>query len=455
MTDTPRQRRPGETLADLDRRHLWHPFTQQQQWEESEPLVIAAAEGNELIDTDGRRYLDGVASLWVSVHGHRCREIDEAVRAQLDRVAHSTMLGLSNVPAIELARELARVTPEGLERVFYSDSGSTAVEVALKMAYQYWQLRGRPQKHKFIALEQAYHGDTIGAVSVGGIDLFHKIFHPLLFAALRVPAPAEPFAHAAAGQRASAERSLHALGALLEQRHDEIAALVIEPRVQGAAGMLVHPDGYLRAVEKLCRRYDVLLVVDEVATGFGRSGPLFSCDAEGVRPDLMAIAKGITGGYLPLAATLSSEAIYDAFRGAQERKFFHGHTYTGNPLACAAALASLQRIERTDLLATAAARAAQLGAALDARVAPLEHVGQVRRRGLMVGVELVADRERHAPYDAASLMGHHVCMAVRRHGVILRPLGDVVVLMPPLTISEAQIETLVDATAAAIAEVTA
>ena len=325
----------GVTSADpaqLDRDHLWHPFTQQQGWSEEEPLLIERGEGCYLVDVDGRRYLDGTSSLWCNVHGHRHPAIDRAVSEQLDRVAHSTMLGLSHPGAAELAARLVAIAPAGLSRVFYSDSGSTAAEIALKMAFQYQAQRGgeHARRTSFVKLREAYHGDTIGSVSVGGIDLFHATYGPLLFETHA----AEP------GDAADLERVLATHG-------EEVAAVIVEPLVQGAAGILVQPPGYLRAVRELCDAHGVLLICDEVATGFGRTGTMFACEQEGVAPDLLCLAKGLTGGYLPLAATLATEAIYEGFLGAPEeqRTFFHGHTYTGNPLACAAALANLDVFE--------------------------------------------------------------------------------------------------------------
>jgi adenosylmethionine-8-amino-7-oxononanoate aminotransferase len=414
-------------LADKDRRYVWHPFTQMQDWAAADPLIIARAEGNELIDVDGRRYLDGVSSLWVNVHGHHRKELDDAVRAQLDRVAHSTLLGLANVPSIELAERLVQIAPPGLTRVFYSDSGSTAVEIALKIAFQYQKQRGHAEKQKFLALTDAYHGDTIGAVSVGGIDLFHEIFHPLLFHVLRV-APA-----------------IDALEHMLERHAHELAALIVEPLVQGAAGMLMQPPGLLRAARELCTRHGVLLICDEVATGFGRTGTMFACEQEAVAPDLMCLAKGISGGYLPLAATLATDEVYSAFLGEYERQltFFHGHTYTGNPLACAAGIASLELFERERVLEKLQPTIARLHARLDEQLAPLGPVVEIRRRGLMVGIEL-------GPYAYDQAIGARVCRDLRSRGVILRPLGNVLVLMPPLSITAAEIDRLIDATRASI-----
>src|SRR3954451_4269118 len=419
-----------EKAASLDHDHLWHPFTQQRDWVSEQPLMIESADGTELIDTDGRRYLDGVSSLWCNVHGHRNPVIDQAVRAQLDRVAHSTMLGLSHPGAAELAGRLVDIAPPGLDRVFYSDSGSTAVEVALKMAFQYWQHRGgqHVRKTSFICLEEAYHGDTIGSVSVGGMPLFHSTFGPLLFDAHR-----------------AAPGDIDAMERLLAMHEEEVAAVVLEPLVQGAAGMLPHPAGYLRAVRRLCDRHGVLLICDEVATGFGRTGTMFACEQEGVSPDLLCLAKGLTGGYLPLAATLATERIYEGFLGAFEqfRTFFHGHTYTGNPLACAAALATLAVFEQEHTLERLQPKIALLGDLLAEHVATLQSVAEIRRRGFMVGIDLAA-------FPVASRMGHRVTLEARARGAIVRPLGDTVVLMPPLSIAPDELTRLVEITAAAI-----
>jgi adenosylmethionine---8-amino-7-oxononanoate aminotransferase len=419
-------------LATADRAHLWHPFTQQQGWIDEEPLIVDRADGSDLIDVEGRRYIDGVSSLWCNVHGHGHPRIDAAVRDQLDRVAHSTMLGLSHRPGIELARRLAELAPLRLTRVFYSDSGSTATEIALKMAFQYWRQRGEERRTKFVSLRMAYHGDTIGSVSVGGIDLFHSLYQPLLFDSLQ----AEP------GNAADMER-------LLAEHEGEVAAVIMEPLVQGAAGMLVHPDGYLRAVRTLCDRHDVLLILDEVATGFGRTGRMFACEHEAVTPDLLCLAKGITGGYLPLAATLATERIYEGFLGRFEefRTFFHGHTYTGNPLACAAALASLDVFAEERTLEHLERKIELLEQLLEP-LAEHPEVREVRRCGFMVGIEL-------AERPVAARIGHQVTLEARRRGAVVRPLGDVVVLMPPLAISEGALTQLVAITAAAIDAATA
>ncbi|MDP2271855.1 MAG: adenosylmethionine--8-amino-7-oxononanoate transaminase [Archangium sp.] len=438
----------AELLA-LDAAHVWHPFTQMQGWLDDRPLVIERAVGNWLIDTEGRRWLDGISSLWVTVHGHRKQAIDDAVRAQLDKVAHCTLLGQASVPSIELAAKLASIAPKGLGRVFYSDSGSTSVEIAVKMAYQYWQLSGRPGKQKFVALSEAYHGDTIGSVSVGGMELFHERFRHLLFPVERV---ATPHAYRWAGKDVLTE-SLAQLAALFEARADELAGFVVEPLVQGAAGMLMQPAGWLAAVAALCRKHDVLLICDEVATGFGRTGTMFAVEQENVTPDFLCVAKGLTGGYLPLAATLTNDRVYGAFLGRfdQVKTFFHGHTYTGNPLACAAALANLSLFESEKTLTTMKAAEAVLAEGL-ARIAALPQVGEVRRRGFMIGVELVKNRVTKEEFPFAQRAGFQVCLAARKHGVLLRPLGNVVVLMPPLSLNVDEARLLTAALEEAIVE---
>ncbi len=414
--------------SDVDKKHVWHPFTQMREWTDSEPLVVEMAEGNFLIDVEGRKYLDGVSSLWVNVHGHRKASIDRAIVDQLEKVAHSTLLGLSGVPSIELAEKLVKITPDGLERVFYSDSGSTAVEVALKIAFQYWKNLGFERKTLFVTLSQAYHGDTIGSVSLGGIDLFHTIFRPLLFNTLSIPTPF-PYRYPGVSPEECRDRCLDHFRAIAEDKKDEIAAIIVEPLVQGAAGMIVHPKGFLKGIESICRENGMLLVCDEVATGFGRTGKMFACEHEDVRPDLMALAKGLSGGYLPLAATLATEDIYEAFLGAftDYRAFFHGHSYTGNALACAAACANLDVFESEKVVEKAQSKIDLLKELLAAEIEPLPHVGDVRQCGFMVGIELVENRSLRTAYPPELRMGTRVTQNIRRHGVILRPLGDVVV----------------------------
>nr|WP_310794979.1 adenosylmethionine--8-amino-7-oxononanoate transaminase [Desulfofundulus thermocisternus] len=445
-------------LEQWDKEYVWHPFTQMQQYTREKPLIIARGEGSYLIDVEGKRYLDGVSSLWVTVHGHCHPALNRAIKEQLDEIAHSTLLGLANIPSILLAKKLVEITPPGLNKVFYSDAGATAVEIALKMAFQYWQQKegGRfRNKTKFISLVEAYHGDTIGSVSVGGISLFHGIFKPLLFECLHAPAP---YCY-----RCPLERERESCGMacadrleeLLKEHHQEVAAVIIEPLVQGAAGMITAPDGFLRRVRELCTRYNVLLIADEVAVGFGRTGRLFACEHERVSPDLMCLAKGITGGYLPLAATLTTDEVYSAFLGKPEegKTFYHGHTYTGNPLACAAALASIELFEKENLLAALQPKIELLHRKLEG-FWELPHVGDIRQRGMMVGIELVADKKTKQPYPKEEQVGHRVILEARRRGLVIRPLDNVIVLMPVLAMSEEELNQVLEITYESIAVVT-
>jgi adenosylmethionine-8-amino-7-oxononanoate aminotransferase len=435
------------TLTELrqwDRDHVWHPFTPVPEGGGEPPLFIERAEGCYLIDSEGRRYLDGVSSLWCNVHGHRVPELDAALREQAERVAHSTMLGLANVPATELARRLVELAPPGLTRVFYSDDGATAVEVALKMAFQYWRQcpEPRPGKTKFLALQSAYHGDTLGDVSVGDVGRFHRLFGPLLFPTLKAPSPYCYRCPLGLERTACRIDCVEKLAALVREHADELAAVVVEPLVQGAGGMITAPAGFLRRVREVTREHGVLLIADEVATGFGRTGTLFACEQEGVTPDFLCLAKGLTGGYLPLAATLATEEVFRAFVGPPEagRAFYHGHTYTGNPLGAAVALANL-RLLQAGVMAALPAKVERLRRHL-ARVAELPCVGEVRQCGLIAGVELVADRATKAPFPAARRVGARACRLARDKGALLRPLGDVIVVMPPLAIDDSALELL-------------
>lgn len=442
-------------IETLDRKHLWHPFTQMKEWVEEPPMIITEGRGVFLKDIYGKWYIDGVSSIWVNVHGYGKREIDDAIKEQVGRISHSTLLGLTHPLAAELAGMIVKIVPKGLTKVFYSDSGSTAVEIGLKMAFQYWQHKGNRQKTKFISLTNAYHGDTIGAVSVGGIELFHELFSPLLFESFKADSP---YCYRCTLKKTYPSCKLACLKSMekvLKKHHKEIAGLVIEPLVQGAAGMIVFPDGYLKGVRRLCNKYKVLMIADEVATGIGRTGKMFACEHEGVSPDILCLAKGITGGYLPLAATVTAEKIYKVFLGNYEelKSFFHGHTYTGNQLACAAAIANLSLFKKEGTLRKMRPRIKILEREL-AKILEYPHVGDVRQKGFMVGIELVKDKKTKEPYPLEEKMGIRVCAEARKNGVIIRPLGNVVVLMPPLTISAHELNSLTRVTGEAIRTVT-
>jgi adenosylmethionine-8-amino-7-oxononanoate aminotransferase len=443
-----------EELVAWDRRHVWHAFTQMAEYE---PLILVEGRGCRVMDIDGREYIDGVASLWCNIHGHRHPRLDAALREQLDRVAHVTNLGSSNPTTIRLAKRLVDLAPPGLEHVFFSDDGATAVEVALKMAFQYWRQRPdpRPEKTCYLALGDAYHGDTLGAVSVGGVERFHAMFDPLLFECLRVPAPDTYRTPPGVEPEELLDYYLGRVEAVLREHHRRIAAMIIEPLVQAAAGMIVHPPGFLRGVRDLTRKYGLLLVADEVAVGMGRSGRMFACDREGVTPDLLCLAKGLTGGYLPLAATLATDEIWRAFLGeyAESKAFFHGHTYGGNPLGAAVALATLDVFDEEQTLARLPAKIDRLAEHLR-RIGELEHVGHVRQCGLIAGIELVRDRATKEPYPWAEKRGLRVCDYARGEGVLLRPLGNVLVILPPLNISLEELDRICTAVRQGIAEVT-
>ena len=423
---------------------------------DAEPkLVVERAEGNRLIDRDGREYIDGVASLWSNIHGHGHPRIVEAIQAQAAKLQHSTLLGLSHPSAIGFADALIRHLPEGLSRVYYSSDGASAVEVALKMAIQYWVNSGHPERTRIVALDMAYHGDTLGANSLGGEGPFRDPYAPLLFEPLRVPNGYRYRCRWCADGIECDSSCVNALRDLLEARGSEIAAVIVEPRVQGAAGMIIAPEGNLATIRRLCDDYEVLLIADEVATGFGRTGEMFACDLESVVPDIMTLGKGITGGYLPLSATVTTERIYDAFYDVSDRNktLFHGHTFAGNPICCTAAMASLEVFEAEPVLERVGQRSAFLGALLHECFADHPWVGEIRQQGLMVGLELVRDRPTRESFPSADAIGWKVCMAARDRGVFVRPLGDVVVIMPPLSIEEEELTQIAEAVGYGLREV--
>ena len=434
----------AQQLADWDREHVWHAFTQMQDYE---PLIVTHASGCVLTDIEGRELIDGVSSVWCNVHGHQHPVIDSAIREQLNKVAHVTSLGMSNPTTIELARRLAEITPDGLEHTFFSGDGASSVEVALKMAFQYWHQREdpRPQKNTYIALGSAYHGDTLGSVSVGGVARFHEMFEPLLFNVIRVDNPNTYRLPEGVSATDATAYYLDKLESTLATHHQQVAAMVIEPLVQGAAGLIMQPEGYLRGVRELTRKYDVLLIADEVAVGFGRTGKMFACEHESVSPDIMCLAKGLTGGYLAMSATIATTEIWNAFLGSGLKTFYHGHTYAGNPLAAAAALATLDIFDDEATLENVATRSQELREALETRIASYPLVGNIRQRGLIAAIELVADKATKDPLNATLGTGYKVCQAALDKGVWLRPLRDTLVIMPPLSINQQQLQQIVDA----------
>lgn len=434
-----------KTLVQEDHDYVWHPFTQMGMYSESEPIIIERGNGSYLYDIDGKAYLDGYASLWVNVHGHNNEKLNRAITEQLGKIAHSTLLGSSNVPSIELAKRLVEMTPSKLRKVFYSDTGSASVEIAIKMAYQYWKnidAEKYAAKKKFLTLKNSYHGDTIGAVSVGGIDTFHAIFKDLIFENIQISCPSL-FKSNYNTESELVESITKEIRHILEQQQDEICGFIVEPLIQGATGLYAQPVQFLKEVEKLCREYNILLIVDEVATGFGRTGTMFACERADVNPDIMCLAKGITGGYLPLAATLTSQAIYDAFLSNShgEKTFFHGHTYTGNQVTCAAAIANLKLFEETKLIDLIKVTSALLNQELEA-LNDLSYVGNVRGYGLMYGVELVNPDQPDEPLAIPTV--ERIIQTCKDNGLMIRNLENVITFVPVLNMSEDEIKKMID-----------
>lgn len=443
-------------LEAWDKHYVWHPFTQMQDYEHEPPLVIQSGKGAYLFDIHGRQYFDGNSSIWVNLHGHAHPHITRAIQEQAQRIAHSTLLGSANVPSIQLAKRLAEVTPTSLDKVFYSDNGSTAVEVALKMAFQYWRHQKPAQMDRctFITFEQSYHGDTLGSVSVGGIELFHGLFHPLLFETHAVPYPVYSRYTDTATPEEIGRESLQHVENALKTHGSNTAAIIIEPIVQGACGIRTQAPGFLRGLRELCDRYNVLLIFDEVFLGFGRSGTLFGSDQEGVSPDLLCLAKGITGGYVPLAATLANQKIYDAFLGEynEYKTFFHGHSFTGNQIGCAAALASLDVFEQENTLERMKPSVERLRDRLDRLFEINDHVKDIHHIGLICGIDLCASRSSQTEYPIEDRMAAKTCFAMRKHGVWLRPLGNTLVFNPPLITTPDEIDFVMDAIETAMHE---
>lgn len=443
-----------EELRRHDRQAVWHPFTQMAEYE---PFIIERAEGCTLYDIEGNAFLDGASSMWCNVHGHAHPALNRALTDQAAKVSHVTSLGVSNPTSIELAKRLVDVTPAGLNHVFFSGDGSSAIEVALKLAFQYWRQKEspEPQRTEYIAFDNAYHGDTIGSVSVGGVARFHEMFQPLLFDVIRMETPRMIGLPDGVSRDDACDYFLAQLEAVLIERGDRVAALVIEPLVQCAAGMIVHPPGYLKGVRELTRRFGVLLIADEVAVGFGRTGKMFACEHEDVEPDFLVLGKGLTAGYLAMSATLATSEVFDAFLGeySDSKSFFHGHTFAGNPLAAAVANASLDLYESEQTLANLQPKIERLRENLE----PLKehlHVGDIRQRGLLAGIELVRDRETGEPFPWEERVGQQVCDYAAEQGVWIRPLGSIVVIIPPLAISIEQLDAICLAVREGVEQVT-
>lgn len=442
-----------QELVEQSMTHLWLPFTQMKDYVQH-PLVITHGEGVRLYDTLGNAYYDAFSSVWLNVHGHRKKQLDDAIVAQLGSIAHATLLGMANEPAVRLAKKICALAPKGLTRVYYSDSGAEAIEIALKIAFQYWYNIGQTNKKTFVSMEGNYHGDTIGSVSVGHIDRFHLLYRPLLFSSIRAPFP-DVYRHPSHDAVTCRDECLAQLESIFAEKHHEIAAMVVEALVQGASGMRIMPAGFLRSIRELCTQYNILLICDEVATGFGRTGTMFACEQENVTPDLLAIAKGLTGGYLPVAATLTTERLYEAFYAeyTEGKTLFHGHSYTGNALGCAVALANLQLFEQENVLH----HTQQMSLIVAKRLQSfwtLPAVGDIRQKGLMVGIELVADRHTKRPYAPEQRIGYRATLRMRELGLLTRPLGDTIVFMPPLASTEEQLIAMLDIIYTAIEDVT-
>ncbi len=430
---------------ELDKKYIWHPFTQMKGWNENSQMVIAKGKGVKLYDTEGNEYYDGISSLWVNIHGHGREEIDNAIKEQLGEIAHSTLLGLINKPSAEFAEKLVNVMPEGLNKIFYSDDGSTAVEAAVKLAFQYWQFVGKSEKQLFINLSDSYHGDTVGAVSVGNIDVFHKVYKPLLFNTHKLSCPS--YYHTDHSkfptEESYKEFCLQELEDFLKDNHEKVAALIIEPLVQAAAGMLMQPKGYLKGVRELTKKYNVLMIADEVAVGFGRTGKMWACENEGVAPDMMSLSKGITGGYMALGATMITDEIYNAFLGepTDYKTFYHGHSYTGNNLACAAGIAGLEIFEKDQVIAGLPPKMAVITKYME-KMNQMKFVGDARQCGMIAGIELMLDKENHVPFPAEMLMAGGICLRARQHGLVVRNIGDVITFMPPLVSTVEEVDAM-------------
>ncbi len=448
-----------EQLKQLDHQHLWHPFTQHRDWFAQDPLIVERAEGFELFDVEGKSYLDGISSLWCNVHGHSVPELLEVMHDQIDSLCHSTLLGSSHVPAIELASKLCAIVPEKLTRVFYSDSGSAAVEASIRMVLEWWQKKNTPaaaKRHRLLSLQNAYHGDTLGSIGLGYLEAFHRPLRNNIVPSITIPPPHLFRFYEGYSEAMALEKSLELASNVIEAEGESIAALVIEPLVQGAAGIWPHPAEYLRELILLCNARDILVIADEVATGFGKTGSMFAVEQAGVSPDILVMGKGLSAGYLPISAAVSSEQIFAGFLGEPEelKTFFFGQTFSGNPLAARVALKNLELFDSLSLIEQAQRHAKRMHQLLDEKIESLPHVDEVRKCGLMVAIELSDRPGERAAYPTQARIGQKIAEAARERGVLIRPLGNAMILMPALRMDEARLDKLVTVTAESIREVT-
>lgn len=442
---------------EKDLKYVWHPDTQHKQYEGEnyKPTLIEKGEGIYVYDADGNKYIDAVASWWVNTLGHSVPRLNKVLTEQANKIEHILLADFTHKPAIELAERLIKLAGEPFSKVFYSDDGSTAVEVAIKMAYQYWYQKGQPQKKYFVSMTDSYHGDTLGSVSVGGIDIYKEVFNPLVFETLKVCAPYCYRCPKGCKQNECNIECLKDVVKLFKERHDEIAAIIVEPLVQGAAGMRVYPADYLNRLRILCDEYDILLIDDEVAMAFGRTGKYFAFEHAGIKPDIFCVAKGITAGYVPLAATIATDKIYSAFYDDFDKlkTFYHGHSFTGNPIACAVAVETLKIMEEAKIIDNLPFKAEVFKKSLE-KFKNLKHVGDIRHIGMIGAVELVKDKNTKEPYAFTERIGHKVFLQAMKMGAILRPIGNVIYFMPPLIITEEEIEKLTEIAYTAIKNVT-
>jgi adenosylmethionine-8-amino-7-oxononanoate aminotransferase len=430
-------------IAARDLAVVWHPCTQMKDHERLPMIPIAHGSGVWLYDFDGRRYLDGISSWWVNLFGHVNPRINAAVREQLDRLEHVMLAGFTHEPVLELSECLVRLLPAGLTRCFYADNGSAAVEVAVKMSFHYWQNRGRPRKRRFITLSNSYHGETLGALAVGDVELYKKVYQPLLMDVITVPSPDCHLREPGTDWETHSRRMFAAMEQALAEHADEVAAVIVEPLVQCAGSMRMYHPVYLSLLRAACDRHGVLLIADEIAVGFGRSGTMFACEQAGIRPDFICLSKGLTGGYLPLSVVVTTEEVYQAFYDdyLQLNAFLHSHSYTGNPLACAAALATLAIFAEDEVIARNRGLAGRMTQAT-AELADHPHVAELRQTGMILAIETVKDKASNERYDWRERRGLRAYEYALSHGALLRPIGNVIYLMPPYVIEPDQIDWL-------------